>query len=45
MPWEGVREKKAEGSRLSRARLGLHVEHVGRALVVPVPETCIAWAL
>lgn len=48
-PWGALggskREKKAEGSRLGRARLGLHVEHVGRTLVVPVPEACIAWAL
>lgn len=28
-----------------RAELRLHVEHVGRALVVPVPEAGVAWAL
>lgn len=39
------RERTAEGSRLAMARLRLHVEHVGRALVVPVPEAHIAWAL
>lgn len=44
-PGGSSRERTAEGSRLARARLRLHVEHVGRALVVPVPEARIAWAL
>lgn len=39
------RERGREGSRPVRAELRLHVEHVGRALVVPVPEAGVAWAL
>ena len=46
MPWEEEqKERGREGSRPARARLRLHVEHVGRALVVPVPEAGVAWAL
>lgn len=38
------RERAAERAA-DRPRLGLHVEYVGRALVVPVPEAGVAWAL
>ncbi|KAB1259728.1 hypothetical protein Cadr_000025834 [Camelus dromedarius] len=39
---EEQKERGREGSRPATARLGLHVEHVGRALVVPVPEAGVA---
>lgn len=42
---EEQKERGREGSRPVRAGLRLHVEHVGRALVVPVPEAGVAWAL
>lgn len=46
MPWAGGREREArEDSWPASAGLRLHVEHVGRALVVPVPEAGVAWAL
>lgn len=44
----GSRERERErqrGQPPARAALRLHVEHVGRALVVPVPEAGVAWAL
>ena len=42
---EEQQERGREGSRPARTRLRLHVEHMGRALVVPVPEAGVAWAL
>lgn len=47
MPWarEIWKERSREGSWQVRTKLRLHVEHVGRALVVPVPEAGVVWAL
>lgn len=44
VPWaEGQRGR--EGSQPARARLPLHVEHMGRVPVLPVLEVGVAWAL
>lgn len=45
VPWAGGRERGRGDSWPASAGLRLHVEHVGRALVVPVPEAGVAWAL
>lgn len=37
--------ERGRGQPAGEGGLRLHVEHVGRALVVPVPEAGVAWAL
>lgn len=45
MPWVEEQKERQKGSQPARARLPLHVEHMGRVPGVPVLEVGVAWAL